>query len=297
MAHRAEPEPRGDQDDDGSPPGGAEPVPSLSAGAVALLVYRRRTFRFGAALIASCYAIDLFQPRFAEVALVRALWVGAVLAGAALQRPERPRVATIASHATSLVTAAAVVAIVALDGGTASIYSGMLLATPFAMLVTMVELPVAAAINGAICVVGGAAMRAWEGQPWFQVGAWLLLSSVMSALATWGTVAARAAFRIELAAERAHQQAREQLAESELQRAQAERLAEVGRLAARVAHEINNPLAVVKSNVQWLGQFGPSQAAEEREEVVADTLASVERIVTSVDSVRRQAGARPFRPE
>jgi signal transduction histidine kinase len=145
-------------------------------------------------------------------------------------------------------------------------------------------------------VLGGAAMRAWEGQPWTQVGAWFLLSTVMSALATWGTLAARTAFRIEMSAERARQRAQEQLAESELQRAQAERLAEVGRLAARVAHEVNNPLAVVKSNVQWLGQFGPPEVAEERQQVVADTLESVERIVTAVDSVRRQAGSRPVRP-
>ena len=296
MAHGAEPSARRDQDGTAPEPGAPDPIRPVEAGTVMLLAYRRRTFRFGAALIAACYVIDLLQPRFAEVAVVRALWVAAVLVGAALQRPDRPRLATGASHASSLVSAAAVVAIVALDGGTGSIYAGMLLATPFAMLVAMVELPVAAAINGAICVLGGAAMRAWEGQPWTQIGAWLLLSTVMSALATWGTLAARTAFRIEMSAERARQRAQEQLAESELQRAQAERLAEVGRLAARVAHEVNTPLAVVKSNVQWLGQFGPPEVAEEGQQVVADTLESVERIVTAVDSVRRQAGARPVRP-
>jgi signal transduction histidine kinase len=296
MAHGAEPSARRDQDGTAPEPGAPDPIRPVEAGTVMLLAYRRRTFRFGAALIAACYVIDLLQPRFAEVAVVRALWVAAVLVGAALQRPDRPRLATGASHASSLASAAAVVAIVALDGGTGSIYAGMLLATPFAMLVAMVELPVAAAINGAICVLGGAAMRAWEGQPWTQIGAWLLLSTVMSALATWGTLAARTAFRIEMSAERARQRAQEQLAESELQRAQAERLAEVGRLAARVAHEVNNPLAVVKSNVQWLGQLGPPEVAEERQQVVADTLESVERIVTAVDSVRRQAGSRPVRP-
>jgi len=296
MAHGADPTARGDLAATTPERGAADPIRPAATGTVMLLAYRRRTFRFGAALIAACYPIDLFQPRFAEVAVVRALWVVAALVGASLQRPDRPRLATGASHAASLATAAAVVTIVALDGGTASIYAGMLLATPFAMLVVMVELPVAAAINGAVCVVGGAAMRAWEGQAWTQVGAWLILSTVMSALATWGTVAARAAFRIEMTAERARQQAQEQLAESELQRAKAERLAEVGRLAARVAHEVNNPLAVVKSNVQWLGRSGPPEDAEERHQVVADTLESVERIVTAVDSVRRQAGARPVRP-
>jgi hypothetical protein len=205
-----------------TPPAGADD-PSLRAGTAALLRYRRRTFRFGALLIASCWVIDLFQPRLAEVAVVRALWVAAVLVAASLQRPERPRLASVSSHLGSLVTGAAVVAIVALDGGTASIYAGMLLATPFAVLVAMVELPTAAALNGAMCVAGGAAIRLWEGQPTVQVGSWLLLSTVMTALATWGTVAARHAWRMEVAAERRRWQALGQLAESERQRRSEER--------------------------------------------------------------------------
>jgi signal transduction histidine kinase len=273
-----------------TPAAGADDL-SLRAGIAALLRYRRRTFRFGALLIASSYAIDLFQPRLAEVAVVRALWVAAVLVAASLQRPERPRLASVSSHLASLATGAAVVAIVALDGGTASIYAGMLLATPFAVLVAMVELPTAAALNGAMCVAGGAAIRVWEGQPTVQVGSWLLLSTVMTALATWGTVAARHAWRMEVAAERRRWQALGQLAESERQRAEAERFAEVGRLAAHVAHEVNNPLSVVKSNVQWLG-LGPGGDGGERAQVVADTLASVDRIVEAVDEVRRQAGDR-----
>ena len=265
--------------------------PSLVAGTAALLRYRRRTFRFGALLIASCWVIDFFQPRAAEAAAVRALWVAAVLVAAWMQRPERPRLANLSSHLGSLATGAAVVAIVGLDGGTASIYAGMLLATPFVVLVAMVELPTAAALNGAICVAGGAAIRLWEGQPWIQVESWLLLSTVMTALATWGTVAARHAWRMEVAAERRRWQAVEQLAESERQRAEVQRFAEVGRLAAHVAHEVNNPLSVVKSNVQWLGQWAGGDDSE-RAQVVADTLANVERIVEAVDEVRRQAGDR-----
>jgi signal transduction histidine kinase len=86
----------------------------------------------------------------------------------------------------------------------------------------------------------------------------------------------------------------EQLAESERQRADGEQFAAVGRMAARVAHEVNNPLSVVKSNVQWLGRT-EAQDGGERAEVVKDTLASVERIVGAIDEVRRQAGDRPVR--
>ncbi|HTN50939.1 MAG TPA: hypothetical protein VML50_00945, partial [Anaeromyxobacter sp.] len=197
--------------------------PAVDLAVVPLLRYRRRTFRFASLLVASCYFIDLFQPRLAEVAVARALWILVILGAAAVQRPERHRLADLAAYLTAVATGIAVVTIVALDGGTSSIYVGMLIATPFAVLVGAAELPLAAALNGAICVVGGAGIRLFEGQPWFQIVSWLLLSTVMSALATWGTVAARHAWGIEVAAERERRLALERLAESERQRVEAER--------------------------------------------------------------------------
>jgi signal transduction histidine kinase len=270
---------------------GAAPAPGLEA----VLRYRRRTLLLGAVLVASSYAIDVLQPRLREVAIVRALWIAAILACAAAQRVDRPRLATIASFLGAFATGIAVVAIVALNGGTASIYAGMLIATPFAVLVALFELPGAAALSGALCVLGGAAIRIHEGQPWSQIVSWLNLSIVMTALATWGTIAARRAWRIEVAGERARREAAERLAESERQRAEAERLAEVGRLTAQVAHELNSPLAVVKANVQWLGKSEAERDAAEQAEVVADTLRCVDRMAEAVQSVRRQAGELPLR--
>jgi len=60
----------------------------------------------------------------------------------------------------------------------------------------------------------------------------------------------------------------------------------LGRLAARVAHEINNPLAAVKVNVRWLSE--PHDPAE-RGEVVEDTLAAVDRIARSVADLEAPA--------
>ncbi len=63
--------------------------------------------------------------------------------------------------------------------------------------------------------------------------------------------------------------------------------AEVGRLAAEVAHQVNNPLAAVKVNLRLLGD--PASPAEEREETVRDALEAVERISRIVADLRLQA--------
>ncbi|MFT3916515.1 MAG: histidine kinase dimerization/phospho-acceptor domain-containing protein [Anaeromyxobacteraceae bacterium] len=63
-------------------------------------------------------------------------------------------------------------------------------------------------------------------------------------------------------------------------------LAKLGSLAARVAHEINNPLAAIKVNVRWLSE--PHDPAE-RGEVVADTLEAVDRIARSVADLEAPA--------
>lgn len=67
-------------------------------------------------------------------------------------------------------------------------------------------------------------------------------------------------------------------------------VAEVGRLAAEVAHQVNNPLSAVKVNVNWLAGEGAEPAhAEERAEARDDSLAAVERIAAIVQSLKRRA--------
>ncbi len=76
---------------------------------------------------------------------------------------------------------------------------------------------------------------------------------------------------------------------SEMRRAQAERLAMMGRLSAGVAHEINNPLAVVRSNVNALEAHARELErlpAGELDEVIADTKAGIERIMEIVSDLK-----------
>ncbi len=61
------------------------------------------------------------------------------------------------------------------------------------------------------------------------------------------------------------------------------RLAQVGRMAATLSHEINNPLAVIRSNAAWLAVVSREELSSEIVEVAADLEAASERIATFVD--------------
>lgn len=255
-----------------------------------IIRHQRRTLLLAAALSAACYLIDLVQPNVALNMAIRTAWVAALLLGAWLQRPEHPRGAVVGAHLAAVMTGAAVLGIVALTGGTRSVFSGMLLATPFAVLVAIPAYPASAALTGAALLGGGAVLRMAEGQPATDVASWVVVSAVMSALATYGTVASRRLWWKEIEAERERAEALAGLAESERQLAESARLADVGRLAAGVAHQVNNPLSAVKSNVRWLAEAGAAAAGEsERREVVDDTLEAVDRISEIVADLRRAA--------
>jgi signal transduction histidine kinase len=256
--------------------------------------YRRRTMFLAAALVAACYAIDLVLGHGTPVLVQRAAWVVAVLFAAALQRPGRPGLAYVGVHLATLASGLLVVTLVAASGGTRSIYAPMLLVLPFAAVIAISDVATTPLVTGVVCSIGGAAIRRAEGQGTPEIAAWLLLSGILTVLAAWGVVATRRRWTDELAAERDRARALEDLAESERRRAEAERLAQVGQLAAEVAHEVNNPLAVVKANVGWLAQAHlPDVDPEERTSVIADAAESVERISDIVLQLRTAAGLRP----
>jgi hypothetical protein len=258
------------------------------------LRHQRRSLLLAACLIAACYPIDFVQPNTAATVVIRAAWIAVALLAAWAQQRDRPHLAVGAGHLAGLATGAAVTSIIALTGGTRSVFEGMFLATPFAVLVALPELPTAAAICGGVSVVGGFLVRRAEGQSAFELAAWCIVSTVMAVLAVYGTVMTRRLFRAEVESALERARAVEALVESERLRADAEALAEAGRVAAGVVHEVNSPLAALRTNLRSLARGAVEPG--EREEVLADAVEGVERITGVISALGRSIHPTSRRP-
>ena len=111
----------------------------------------------------------------------------------------------------------------------------------------------------------------------------LMLFGVVTGGTQIGVLLSSASARRARALDRAHEEQNgKALRLSETRRAQAERLAIVGRLASGVAHEINNPLAFVKANVGMLQRALVDEDEKltppELQEILNDTIIGVDRI-------------------
>jgi C4-dicarboxylate-specific signal transduction histidine kinase len=259
-----------------------EPVPAF-----ATTRHRRRAAAFAAATVAAYIALDTWIGAGLDAAAIRVAWIAVILGLGYAPREERDW----HPDALGIASAAALSAIVHVTGGASSLYLGYLYALPLALLVLYPDRGRAGVLTGLATLVAGTAILHAQGMSARVVVAFAVVvasSIVMSAFASRAFCEAQEAERAAAAARRA---ALEELAESERRRAQAERLALVGQLAAGVAHEVNNPLAYVKTSLGVVADLTapvalPPAEREELSGAVSDALDGLARIQAIVADLR-----------
>ena len=208
-----------------------------------------------------------------------------------------------ASLCAGLIAVMTTTVLVAASGGQNSPFFHILATLPFilAMFTPDTRLPTAA--GGVATLAAVFAVDVISGVPPKEVLLQLGSFSMLVGLALFGMRTYRRLEEEQRMTNQERLRMMEQLAESErlraraeLERAEVDRLVLVGQLAAGVAHEVNNPLAYVKSNLSFLerevrGEEGPLDRDELRL-VIAETQQGVLRIQQIVTDLRGFSRAR-----
>jgi signal transduction histidine kinase len=243
------------------------------------------------ALYAAGAGILLFTPFAAFASLQVASWqvvwgavtsLGAWLLGRSPpQRAQRIMVALGAS------VPALYCPILLLSGGASSPAFAWLIALPMGLVVVF-RAHERAVVAGAISALAAAVLVCLSGNlPALIFALRVMQVAVASGLAIAGSRAFAVSARREAQAMKEREAAQAELAATWLLRERAERTLYLVRLSRALAHEVNNPLGFLKSNIEFL--INNIQNAEDHE-ALEDALAGVNRIRDVVEELKVIAG-------
>jgi methanogenic corrinoid protein MtbC1 len=177
----------------------------------------------------------------------------------------------------------------AAHGATRAVWLAGLAATPLCVAFVAESLPAAVAAAGAAALGGGVVALVRARAPAAELVAWSALAAALAAIGAFGAALRRRALRDAVAAA--------DLTVAECRRAGAVRDGELRVLVEAIAHEVNNPLAAVKANVQCVreqlqaGRLDPADA----EGALEDAAVGIARIAGVVRELR--AHVRALDPE
>lgn len=211
---------------------------------------------------------------------IKALWgIGLIAVGLSLPRltpAGRSRLVAL----TAVQCGVAMTAIAWLRGDAHTPFFAWLFALPFCMLAMVRDDVRAAAACAVTSSVGAIAILLRGGVGPTELTQWILCLASSSGLVVYASLHLRGQREEELRLNRERLEAIERLADSEKRTAHAQRMATIGTLAAGVAHEINNPLAAVSSNLDFLETevTNPTAPLEELTLVVLEAQVALKRI-------------------
>jgi len=256
---------------------------------------RSRIAVFAAGLVAFFAVVELVRgvPNLGTLLAARAVWAGALLVSGRLVLAARGRATEALVAATVTLSIGALVVIsLAQPGDFGSI--GFLIAAPLLVAVLLpdaVGTVALAAILGTAAVAGVFFLRDGAGA----AATYAFRAAAAGAVAVLGATNLARVRREEIRLAQERTRAVDALARSERRRAEVEPLVAAGSRAARAAHDMSNPLASIRVNLDWLREAAEENRLQTEEaevlEVIIETRECVNRLGANLADFRAAARA------
>ncbi|MFE8603393.1 sensor histidine kinase [Archangium violaceum] len=254
---------------------------------------RRKMLLWLSPAVLSQYALDvLAMGPGLEALVIRAVWALSVVLSAL--RMDEHSASSQRLHTAFQCTMGSLcfIALVLVSGSCDGVYFQFFPCLPLLLCLVYPQDSLSVTISGALCSASAAGMLWMAGRPVSQLLLWGGIIVTVTFVGAYGASEFRKVQRAENEGrlERARREALESLAISERRRAHSEKLATIGQLAASVMHEINNPVAFIGANLDYLEREVLSErreiSREELAEVFRETRAGVERVRQIIGDLR-----------